>query len=657
MKQTEYHVSKKGSDFATGSVQDPFFTISQAAKVAMPGDTITIHQGIYREWVKPARGGRSEDERITYRAATGEKVEVKGSEIVPDWELFQGTVWKTTISNRLFGDFNPYVEEVRGDWMVTPEDHPVHLGDVYINGKSCYEASSLDDVIKAEKRTHGMGLPQWKQGPPLLFPEDSVYQWFSQVDEDFTTIFVNSQEIDPNSVTMEINVRQCCFYPELTNLNYITLSGIEFSQAACPWTPPTAHQIGMVGVHWGKSWVFEHNIFHDAKCSALSIGKEENTGHNFNTDLERKSGYHNQIEVVFRALRHGWSRDLIGSHVISHNLFYDCGQNGIVGHLGCIFSEITHNEIYRIASKHEFYGHEIAGIKLHAPIDVVIENNYIHDCSLGCWLDWQVQGTRLTRNVFEKNATDVVLEVTHGPHLLDNNIFSGECSLANAAQGGAFVHNLFCGHFRGEAYLDRSTPYHLPHSTEVAGSVVVYGGDDRFYQNIFVASKEPPEEKHRLGTARYDGSHCSLESFLSQVAKNGHHDTEKYEKEKQPAYVCGNCYYQGATAFDQEKHNHISDFRPEMTFVREGRALFLEFSVTEELFSIPTELISSKTLGTTRFAEQRFETAEGKNIVFSQDLLRKPRSENPTVGPFEELKPGVNRLKIWEADFDVSQNN
>ncbi|MEV0005172.1 hypothetical protein AB0H28_23200 [Micromonospora sp. NPDC050980] len=48
--------------------------------------------------------------------------------------------------------------------------------------------------------------------------------------------------------------------------------------------------------------------------------------------------------------------------------------------------------------KREFYGYEIAGIKLHAAIDVVIRHNRIHGCSLGTWLDWQAQGTRLSRN-------------------------------------------------------------------------------------------------------------------------------------------------------------------------------------------------------------------------------------------------------------------
>jgi hypothetical protein len=91
------------------------------------------------------------------------------------------------------------------------------------------------------------------------------------------------------------------------------------------------------------------------------------------------------------------------SHVIRRNTIFDCGQNGIVGHLGCIFSTIEDNHIHDIAVKREFYGYEIGGIKLHAALEVVIRHNRIHDCSLGTWLDWHTQGTRVTRNVYYAN--------------------------------------------------------------------------------------------------------------------------------------------------------------------------------------------------------------------------------------------------------------
>ncbi len=37
------------------------------------------------------------------------------------WELsFGGTVWKVTVPNSLFGSFNPFAEEIDGDWIVYP---------------------------------------------------------------------------------------------------------------------------------------------------------------------------------------------------------------------------------------------------------------------------------------------------------------------------------------------------------------------------------------------------------------------------------------------------------------------------------------------------------------------------------------------------------
>jgi hypothetical protein len=86
---------------------------------------------------------------------------------------------------------------------------------------------------------------------------------------------------------------------------------------------------------------------------------------------------------VFAARQIGWDREHIGSHIVRRNTIYDCGRNGIVGHLGCVFSTIEDNHIYNIALKREFYGYEIAGIKLHAAQDVIIRHNRIHDCSLG----------------------------------------------------------------------------------------------------------------------------------------------------------------------------------------------------------------------------------------------------------------------------------
>jgi len=66
---TEYHVALGGNDIDTGSLGKPFKSISAAARVAQPGDIITVHAGTYREKVTPPRGGESDSKRIIYRAA------------------------------------------------------------------------------------------------------------------------------------------------------------------------------------------------------------------------------------------------------------------------------------------------------------------------------------------------------------------------------------------------------------------------------------------------------------------------------------------------------------------------------------------------------------------------------------------------------------
>ncbi len=73
----------------------------------MPGDTITVHKGVYRERINPPRGGESDAKRITYQAAKGEKVVIKGSEVIKGWKKVEGDTWKVTVPNSFFGDFNP----------------------------------------------------------------------------------------------------------------------------------------------------------------------------------------------------------------------------------------------------------------------------------------------------------------------------------------------------------------------------------------------------------------------------------------------------------------------------------------------------------------------------------------------------------------------
>ena len=638
-----YYVAPTGCNCNPGTIDAPFRTINHAAQLALPGDTVRVREGVYREWVDPAEGGLTPASRITYEAMPGEHVVIKGSEIVTGWTLVDGTVWTATVDNAIFGDWNPFAKAVEGDWLISPREDPVHLGDVYLNGKSMYEARSVDEVRQAKMRYSGHQVPANPEPEPVRDPEDSIYQWYAEVGRKSTTLWVNFQGADPNAELVEINVRPYCFYPSKTGRNYITLRGFEICQAACPFTPPTADQPGMVGAHWSKGWVIENNHLHDAKCSAISLGKEESTGHNLYSRFDRKPGYQYQMEAVFRGLQNGWCKEKIGSHIVRNNVIHDCGQNGVVGHMGAAFSVIEHNHIYRIGTKREYFGYEIGGIKLHAAVDTLLHNNYIHHCEMGLWLDWQAQGTRVTKNVFHDNDRDLMIEVTHGPCLVDGNILASPYFFENAAQGTALVHNLICGYMKHWPVLNRATPYHFPHTTAAAGCAVVYSGDDRVYNNIYAGKYAHPEGL-ATGSAIYD-KFTTPEEYPERLRAEGNTDEAKFYAVPQPVWVDGNVYAGCAQAFRGENAPVMAGDIPVEIAEKDGCCV-LEITLPEACTDWQAEPVSTERLGAPRITEECYENPDGTPVDFAPDLLGSIR-EKAVPGPFAQLKPGKQTIVVW----------
>ena len=111
----EYHVSKQGNDKNAGTAEAPFLTISRAAAIAEEGDRVIVHEGVYRECVRPANGSRTMAGRIIYEASPGEHAVIKGSESVDNWTNENG-INKAVIPNEIFTDRNPYSTVLDGDW-------------------------------------------------------------------------------------------------------------------------------------------------------------------------------------------------------------------------------------------------------------------------------------------------------------------------------------------------------------------------------------------------------------------------------------------------------------------------------------------------------------------------------------------------------------
>lgn len=665
-----YHVSIQGNDQSSGTSEHPFLTISQAAKVAMPGDTVTVHAGVYREWVNPMHGG-TEDQRIIYKSAGDGEVVITGAEAINDWQSVGNHVWSTEVANTLFTVRNPYEVKLSGDWLF---DGPlsVHLGDVYLDGKSLYECGSVGEVENPVV---------W---PEAKYPEDSLLKWYAEVGSSTTKIWANFGGKDPRKENVEINVRPHCFWPEQPGLNYITVSGFTMRQASPQWAPPTAYQEGLIGPHWSKGWIIENNIISESKSVGISLGTEIGTGHTMYAGKHKKGGTQREQEVILRALHAGWHKDSVGSHIVRGNVIHDCEQAGIVGHMGCAFSEISQNHIYNIHHKRLRHGAEVGGIKLHAALDTHISDNKIHSCYRGIWLDWQAQGTRINNNVlFDNLAEDLFIEVCHGPYLVDHNLFLSPMNFRNMAQGGAFVHNLFAGRFVVQSELSRVTPYHFPHETAMAGYSNISGGDDRFYNNIFLGDGETKEEPVPItffehlplkprnipaddGKTVMDGVPDDSVCYLYPVGLGGYNnhpnaqDKQLWELSKEELIALGdaaNDFFIGSAVLPVAIDGNLylndalpSGHEPEATrFEKNGfdittnpatGAVTVSVTDTDVFRGTGVASVSTDLLGKTYHADMAFEQADGSPYSFDTDFFGNKRTEI-IPGPFEVIEPVI----------------
>ncbi len=660
----KYYVDVEATQGGDGSKEKPFRKIQEAADRALPGDEVIVAPGIYREAVNPINAG-TESARIVYRSEAERAAVITGAEPVKDWEACEGNVWMARISNKMFGAYNPYTTLVYGDWFVA--SMIAHTGDVYLNGKSMYEVTEYDKVLHPQK-----SRTSWE-------PEFSVYTWYTVQDEkeDATVLYANFQGKNPNEENVEISVRRNCFYPEKEGVGYITLSGFTVRQAATQWAPPTAYQEGMIGPHWSKGWIIEDCEIYESKCSGISLGKYlQPENDNKWSKWKYKDGTQTERDCICQAQREGWSKETIGSHIVRRCHIHDCGQTGIVGHLGGVFSVIEDNTIHHINNKQNLCGAEIGGIKMHAAIDVIIRRNRIYHCTRGLWLDWQAQGTRVTKNLFfdnclpeEYNHTegneigeDIFVEVSHGPTLIDHNVLLSDCALKLATQGVALVHNLIAGSFTavGRGVLNgtltksapRYTPYHVPHRTEIAGFMTILHGDMRFYNNIFVQKEIRPDLKKMAdamkdsewtdgnlltGTAPYE-DYPTMEEYKEQFAGYcgmGSEPSDRYYNPL-PVWAEGNVYFNGAKSMSKEKAFVDGTHKIFICVEEREDGFFLKTNLYDCMPKLQNRVITTEVLGMAFEPEQKYENPDGIPIVFDEDYYGKAHGEMPMAGPFAE---------------------
>ena len=383
----------RASDANPGTKELPFMSIDRAARVLAPGERVVIMAGVYREHVDPARGGSGPDRMISYEAAPGAAVVVKGSRLVETgWQSSAGfkldappaalakiRIFRRSLEDIDFRGYNPFgmasIMQDRVYLMPKPEElwrHLVRRGMVFVDGRRLKQVELYRDLAGADGafwcEHDGLAIH-------IRLPGDE----------------------DPGRHQVELAVQEQVFAPRTQGLAYIRVKGITFEHGANAFPVP---QRGLVSMSRGHHWVFEDCVFRHANGVALDIGAQD-------WDMETPA--------------------VVGHAVVRRCHVDDAGVCGIAG-MAVQDTLIESNLIEHVGDRDVELAWETGGIKLHATKNCLIRGNVIRHTihAEAIWLDYENSNTRVTGNVLGDNLETlrggIYLEASHFPNMIDDNI-------------------------------------------------------------------------------------------------------------------------------------------------------------------------------------------------------------------------------------------
>ena len=621
-----YFVSPKGSDTNTGTSTKPFKTINKASYVAMPGDTILVREGIYRERVTPVRGGKA-GAPIVYLAEPNKRVIIRGSELwSPNWQSKGEGIYAAVPDDKLFNDIQadyiddhnpfkvtlsstPYQREGKREWergnKLADSTLVYTCGQVFVNGKLYKEVSFFKEL---QNNT-------WHYNP------------------DSGEIHIHFGNLKPENQEVEITTRRRIFAPTTRGLGYIVVEG--FIMEHCGnnyptnfWNTPEWGQRGALGLEVGHHWVIRKNVIRYAKAFALDAGHVDQNG-------EAQAAHNNLIELNY-ILENGSAGILSNS---SSNLVI---RDNVV----------MYNNTMNFLGKKRW---EQAGIKCHNILNGIIENNYVADNYLtyGIWLDNKFPNTRITRNLlFNNGRAGLFLEMSDYEYdmlFVDNNIIIGNKEnpiYIHDASGGTFMHNLIANtksqNKYGQGVLihqvsERTRTYHHSFYNNLFINNPIeldidypshLGGDQRLDFNVYEA--KPRDRVFMINKASNKPSPWSDTEFMALVKKE--------IKAKKLKYAKGELQGRIPLTFEQwrtfwKAHDLENDIH---SVLKEGSSVEYSRAIHELVLDIPYD---PKAIGSQNHQRIDFDYL-GKNIA--QDGKALP-------GPFQILKKGKNKFKIWNG--------
>jgi hypothetical protein len=357
---------------------------------------------------------------ITYEAASGEKVVIRGSErFAGPWKAStfannprNEKVWLAELPEALFDGYNPFAEpnvvdaESNPYWHAGKTKPPQYLlarGLVFQDGRRLQQKAGCDDLADA---------------PGAYWVEPGGRRLHIRPFGDK----------DPKTSAFEITTREFALAPEKTGLGFIRVDGFIIEYVASCFPIP---QRGAISTRQGHHWIIQNNTVRQVNSLGLDFGRRPTFApYTVPEDTPELAGV---------------------GHIIRRNSFMDCGICSMQG-LGLFGGLIEDNFSSGCGWHRVLRLWETGGIKLHYLKHVLVRRNVVHGTidSPGLWVDHSNANSRVTQNIVlgadAPNHGGIFLEATYLPVLIDNNIVwgcNGHAFYQHDCSDLIVAHNLF----------------------------------------------------------------------------------------------------------------------------------------------------------------------------------------------------------------------
>jgi parallel beta-helix repeat protein len=468
--------SATASDANAGTPQRPFRTISAALTKAMPGDTVWVQSGTYRETIRFPRSGEAPDRPIRISAAPGADVVIKGSDVVTGWVAAESGIWKHT------------------GWRVNSQQ-------VLADGQPLQQVGVTSPFNTQSWFGHVI-LPPVGRGLSDMTPGSFFY------DAPAATLYVRlAGDADPNAHVMEASVRDVII---ASRVSFIELRALRFSHSNTSAIPSMR---GIVNIE-GRSWVVANCSFTYGDFAGLNVAGE---GHRIKDSTASHNG-NTGISINGSDAAHGWAP-------------YEGRPPQDIVLEG---NETSDNNYRRF-----FANYQAGGVKASNSCNGVRISRHVARGNAGTavWFDLGCRNVVVDDSTLQDNARGVEYEISDRA-VIARNVITGSAEhgiFVSASSDASVVENTLDGNGFGIVLHGEPRAEHPELArNEVRGNVIRRSGkaDLVVYVGLGASGNtsdynryDPRDGRVRISwtrTERYDITHDDLQRFAGETGQDRH---------------------------------------------------------------------------------------------------------------------------------------